>query len=77
MMTREGGLAERLSSQDPAVGLRAVAELRALLESVEKVHVTNARAQRWSWQQIATALGVSKQAVQRKWGSEPASGRPS
>jgi hypothetical protein len=63
-------LAEEVSNQDPAVGLRAVAALRALLESLEELQVRNARAQGWSWQQIATVLGVSRQAVHQKWGGE-------
>lgn len=61
--------ATEMSSKDPAVGLRAVASLRALLHSLEQLQVENARAQGWSWQQIATALGVSKQAVHEKHGS--------
>jgi len=61
--------ATEMSSKDPAVGLRAVASLRALLHSLEQLQVENARAQGWSWQQIAFALGVSKQAVHEKHGS--------
>lgn len=61
-------LARELSSKDPAVGLRAIASLRALLQSLEQLQVENARAQGWSWQQIAAALGVSKQAVHEKHG---------
>jgi hypothetical protein len=63
-------LAKDLSSEDPAVGLRAVAALRALLESLEELQVRSARAHGWSWQQIATVLGVSRQAVHQKWGGE-------
>jgi DNA-directed RNA polymerase specialized sigma24 family protein len=54
------------SSTDPATGLRAVAALRRLLERLEDLQVRNARAQGWSWQEIADALGVSKQAVHKK-----------
>jgi predicted transcriptional regulator len=57
-----------VSSKDPVVGLRAAASLRALLESVEELQVKNAREQGWSWERIATALGVSKQAVHQKYG---------
>lgn len=39
-----------------------------LLQSLEQLHVDNARAQGWSWQQIAAALGVSRQAVHEKHG---------
>ncbi len=60
--------ATEMSSKDPAVGLLAVASLRTLLQSLEQLQVENARAQGWSWQQIATSLGVSKQAVHEKHG---------
>ena len=70
-MSDASKLAEEVSSRDPALGLRAVAALRALLESLEELQVRSARAQGWSWQQIATVLGVSRQAVHQKWGHEP------
>ena len=60
-------LAGEISSKDPEVGLRAVASLRALLESVERLQVENAREHGWSWQQIALVLGVSRQAVHQKY----------
>jgi DNA-directed RNA polymerase specialized sigma24 family protein len=59
-------LATELSSKDPAVGLRAVASLRILLDSLEQLQVENARARGWSWQQVADTLGVSRQAVHQK-----------
>ncbi len=59
-------LAEQTAATDPYVGLRAVAALRRLLERLEAIQVENARAQGWSWQEIAAALGVTKQAVHRK-----------
>jgi DNA-directed RNA polymerase specialized sigma24 family protein len=61
-------LADATASRDPAVGLAAVAALRELLESLEALQVDNAREHGWSWQQIARALGVSKQAVHKKHG---------
>jgi hypothetical protein len=61
-------LADATASRDPAVGLSAVASLRALLESLEQLQVDNARERGWSWQQIADALGVSRQAVHKKHG---------
>jgi hypothetical protein len=45
-----------------------VSSLRALLESLERLQVENARNLGWSWQQIADSLGVSKQAVHKKHG---------
>ena len=57
------------ASEDPEVGLRGVASLRALLEAVEELQVGRARELGWSWQQIAALLGVSKQAVHQKHGT--------
>jgi hypothetical protein len=68
--TETSELAESVESRDPAVGLRAVAALRELLERLEVLHVENAREQGWSWQQIGAALGVSRQAVHKKHGSK-------
>jgi hypothetical protein len=56
------------SSDDPEVGLRAVASLRALTEAVEELQVRRARELGWSWQQIAERLGVSRQAAHQKFG---------
>ena len=61
-------LAGDTASADPAVGLAGVAALRTLLDSLEQLQVGSAREQGWSWQQIAEALGVSKQAVHQKYG---------
>jgi len=59
-------LARRAASKDASVGLRAVGALRNLLERLEELQVDNARAQGWSWQEIARCLGVTKQTVHRK-----------
>jgi IS30 family transposase len=56
------------ASSDPEVGLRAVAALRALTERLEVLQVDNARSSGWSWQEIASRLGVTKQTVHRKHG---------
>jgi DNA-binding NarL/FixJ family response regulator len=61
-------LAEGVASNDPDVGLRAVAALRTLTEQLEVLQVDNARALGWSWQEIAARLGVTKQTVHRKHG---------
>ncbi|MBR7672423.1 hypothetical protein ACWGJ2_30715 [Streptomyces sp. NPDC054796] len=58
--------AEAALSGDPRVGLRAVAALRRLTERLEALQVDSARAQGWSWDEIGTALGVSRQAVHKK-----------
>ena len=61
-------IAEGAASADPDVGLRAVAALRALAERLEILQVDHARELGWSWQDIATRLGVTKQTVHRKHG---------
>ena len=60
-------LAVQVASEDPEAGLRAVAALRRLLERLERVHVETARERGKSWQEIADELGVSKQAVHKKY----------
>ena len=65
-MTDATELAKGVDSTDPAVGLRAVAALGQLLEQLEALQVANARRLDWSWQDIAAALGVSRQAVHKK-----------
>jgi hypothetical protein len=67
-------LAAATSSDDPEVGLRAVAALRGLVEALEALQVDNARAKGWSWQEIAGRLGVTKQAVHQKHGPRSRSG---
>ncbi|MGW4370404.1 helix-turn-helix domain-containing protein [Nocardia takedensis] len=66
-MTEATTLAAAAGSPDPEVGLRAVLALRRLLERLEAIQVDNARKQGWSWQAIAEALEVSKQAVHQKY----------
>ncbi len=60
-------LAQAATSRDPAIGLRAVASLRLLVEQLQALQVDNARTHDWSWQQIADALGVSRQAVHKRY----------
>jgi hypothetical protein len=59
-------LAVAVDSHDPATGLAAVAALRRLLDELEALQVSNARAQGWTWQAIAAALGVRRQSVHKK-----------
>jgi DNA-directed RNA polymerase specialized sigma24 family protein len=54
------------AADDPDTGLRAVRAMRELAERLEVLQVGNARARGWSWQQIAEALGVTRQAVHKK-----------
>ncbi|MFI6848028.1 RNA polymerase subunit sigma-70 [Kitasatospora sp. NBC_00085] len=66
-MSESRELAAAASSRDPAVGLRAVRALRDLADRLEGLQVGNARQQGWSWQDIAVCLGVSRQAVHKKY----------
>ena len=66
-MTEVTELAAAASGVDVAAGLRAALALRRLAEELEALQVDNARRQGWSWQAIAAALRVSKQAVHKKY----------
>jgi DNA-binding NarL/FixJ family response regulator len=68
LMEKTLELAEGAASDDPQIGLHAVAALRVLTERLELLQVEKARALGWSWQQIANRLGVTKQTVHRKYG---------
>jgi DNA-directed RNA polymerase specialized sigma24 family protein len=74
-MTNEVALAEAASGPDPAAGLRAARALRELAERLEELQVQNARERGWSWQEIAVFLGISKQAVHKKYSAVLASRR--
>lgn len=54
-------------TSDPLVGLRAVAALRGLTDSLELRQVEAALRAGLSWQEVADALGVSRQAVHKKY----------
>ena len=62
-------VASAASSKDPTVGLSAVRSLRVLVERLEALQVSNARDQGWTWEQIAQRLGVTRQAVHKKYAS--------
>ncbi|MDQ4132458.1 MAG: hypothetical protein M3179_04450 [Actinomycetota bacterium] len=68
MTTEAVDLAREAASRDPAVGLRAVAALGRLLDQLEALQVARAREQGWSWEEIGNVLGVSRQAVHKKYG---------
>ncbi|MGO8859651.1 MAG: hypothetical protein ACLQRH_02585 [Acidimicrobiales bacterium] len=63
-------IAANISSNDPAVGLRASLALHRLAERVEAHQVAVARAKGWSWQQIGDVLGITRQSVHAKYGKE-------
>jgi DNA-directed RNA polymerase specialized sigma24 family protein len=60
-------VATAAASRDPSIGLTAVRSLRVLVERLEALQVDNARDQGWTWEQIAQLLGVSRQAVHKKY----------
>jgi len=61
-------LAGESDSEDPLKALRAVAEMRRELDRHEATLVRKARNLGYGWQMVATALGVSRQAVHKKYG---------
>jgi hypothetical protein len=61
-------LAESAGNEDPIVALRAIAHLQRELDRAEALAVRKARVRGASWQLIALCLGVSRQAVHKKYG---------
>ena len=61
-------LARAAGDDNPRAGLSAAARLRRELERVEAVHVRRARNAGLTWEEIAGALGVTRQAVHKKYG---------
>ena len=66
MPTTTPDVATAAAADDPATGLRAIRALRELADRLEALQVANARSRGWSWQQIAEALGVTRQAAHKK-----------
>lgn len=54
-------------TSDPVRGLRAVSSLRVLVESYELAQVEAALRAGLSWQDVADALGITRQAVHKKY----------
>jgi DNA invertase Pin-like site-specific DNA recombinase len=61
-------LAASAGSDDPIEALKAIAKLRKELDRIEAVTARRAHNAGASWQLIAFALGVSRQAVHKKYG---------
>lgn len=51
---------------DPAAAIAAVIALRRLADRLEREAVDHAIEQRWTWAQIAQALGVTRQAAHKR-----------
>ena len=52
---------------DPAEALAAVVSLRHLADRLEAAAVQAAIEQGWTWARVAQCLGVSKQAVHKRY----------
>lgn len=63
----ENALMDSAAGDDPGTGLRAVRSLRELADRLETLQVSRARELGWSWQEVAEALGVTRQAVHKKY----------
>ena len=57
---------EIAAPDDPAEALAAVVALRRLADRLERAAVARAIDEGWTWQQVAEALGVTRQAVHKK-----------
>ncbi|MDA2805017.1 MULTISPECIES: hypothetical protein [Nocardiopsis] len=63
-------LAESVHDESPMVALMATVKLRDEVERLLTLHVRRARAQGATWSEIAMILGISKQAVHKKYGGK-------
>ena len=52
--------------EDPAAAIAAVIGLRGLADRMEREAVERAVDEGWTWQQIAQALGVTRQAANKR-----------
>jgi DNA invertase Pin-like site-specific DNA recombinase len=55
------------SPDDPDMALATVVALRRLADQLEQAAVQRAIDQGWTWTQVAQALGVTKQAVHKRF----------
>ncbi|MBB2986579.1 DNA-directed RNA polymerase specialized sigma24 family protein [Terracoccus luteus] len=61
-------LAEATGDDDPRAALAAARELRRAAERAEATVVRRARLQGLAWAEIAEQLGVTRQAVHKRYG---------
>ena len=55
-----------ITPDDPAAAIAAVIGLRRLADRMEREAVERAVDSGWTWQQIAQALGVTRQAAHKR-----------
>jgi hypothetical protein len=60
-------LADTLRAKDPLDALGRIAALERELDAETEIQVRRARVQGCSWEVIAAALGVSRQAVHKRF----------
>lgn len=65
---RLADLVRATDAGDPLSGLQVMVSVRKELERLEAVHVRRARNNGATWAEIAASLGVSKQAIHKKYG---------
>jgi hypothetical protein len=64
------GLLKRAENEElPLLGIRAIRELRSILDRLEREHIMSARDKGASWADIAASVGITRQALQQRMGS--------
>lgn len=63
-------------TDDPATALSAVIALRRLADRMEREAVDLAIERGWTWQQVAQALGITRQAAHKRHASRLRHERP-
>jgi predicted transcriptional regulator len=61
----------------PLAALQAIAELRPQLTDLEQAAVQAAREKGATWEEIATAMGITRQAAQMRFRASGSGGPPS
>ena len=69
-------LDEQERGGDPREGLASVVALRRLADRLEAAEVERAIGAGWTWSRIAEALGVTRQAVHKKYAKRVAAAGP-
>jgi hypothetical protein len=59
--------ADERHAEDPGEGLGAVVALRQLADRLEAAEVERAIRAGWTWDRVAEALGVTRQAAHKKY----------